>query len=253
MIFRRAPACAIWAAPAQRSGALRANLSVARARSRGRLPAAALARRPPEQLAAATHLLRRSRSGDRRDRGAYREASPGHAGRLSRRRQDPPLVASRRQSLDGSGDGVWFIELAPLASGEYIPSTVAQALGLTLRIGRRSGGEPRARAQGKTRAARFRQLRASGRAGRARHLRHPARRSQYHGPDIEPSRARRCRRSDVPGAVAESSASRSRCSSSARLPRAIRFRSPTRMRRPSPIFAGGSTALRWRSSWPLRA
>ena len=34
--------------------------------------------------------------------------------------------------LDGSGDGVWFIELAPLASGEYIPNTVAQALGITL-------------------------------------------------------------------------------------------------------------------------
>ena len=34
--------------------------------------------------------------------------------------------------LDGSGDGVWFIELAPLTSGDYIPSTVAQALGLTL-------------------------------------------------------------------------------------------------------------------------
>ncbi len=34
--------------------------------------------------------------------------------------------------LDGSGDGVWFIELAPLTTGEYIPSTVALALGLTL-------------------------------------------------------------------------------------------------------------------------
>jgi predicted ATPase len=34
--------------------------------------------------------------------------------------------------LDASGDGVWFIELAPLTSGDYIPSTVAQALGLTL-------------------------------------------------------------------------------------------------------------------------
>ena len=34
--------------------------------------------------------------------------------------------------LDGFGDGVWFIELAPLTSGEYIPSTVALALGLTL-------------------------------------------------------------------------------------------------------------------------
>ena len=36
--------------------------------------------------------------------------------------------------LDGSGDGVWFIELAPLASGDYIPSTVAQALGVTLPV-----------------------------------------------------------------------------------------------------------------------
>jgi predicted ATPase/class 3 adenylate cyclase len=34
--------------------------------------------------------------------------------------------------LDGSGDGVWFIELAPLSSGDYIPSTVATVLGLTL-------------------------------------------------------------------------------------------------------------------------
>lgn len=34
--------------------------------------------------------------------------------------------------LDGSADGVWLIELAPLASGDYVPSTVAQALGLTL-------------------------------------------------------------------------------------------------------------------------
>ncbi len=40
--------------------------------------------------------------------------------------------------LDGSDDGVWFIELAPLASGEYIPSAVAQALGTTLR----AEGEP---------------------------------------------------------------------------------------------------------------
>jgi predicted ATPase/DNA-binding CsgD family transcriptional regulator len=29
-------------------------------------------------------------------------------------------------------DGVWFVELAPLSRGEYIPGTVAQALGLTL-------------------------------------------------------------------------------------------------------------------------
>ncbi len=29
-------------------------------------------------------------------------------------------------------DGVWFIELAPLTNGDYLPSTVAQVLGLTL-------------------------------------------------------------------------------------------------------------------------
>ena len=34
--------------------------------------------------------------------------------------------------LDGSGNGVWFIELAPLASDEYISATIAQALGLSL-------------------------------------------------------------------------------------------------------------------------
>jgi|HubBroStandDraft_4_1064222.scaffolds.fasta_scaffold00028_59 predicted ATPase/class 3 adenylate cyclase len=34
--------------------------------------------------------------------------------------------------VDGSGDGVWFIELAPLSKGEYIPSTVALTLGITL-------------------------------------------------------------------------------------------------------------------------
>ncbi|MHB8432788.1 MAG: ATP-binding protein [Candidatus Tyrphobacter sp.] len=34
--------------------------------------------------------------------------------------------------LDGSGDGVWFVELAPLTKGDYIPSAVAHALGLTL-------------------------------------------------------------------------------------------------------------------------
>lgn len=34
--------------------------------------------------------------------------------------------------LDASGDGVWFIELAPLVSGDYIPSTVALALGIAL-------------------------------------------------------------------------------------------------------------------------
>jgi predicted ATPase/class 3 adenylate cyclase len=40
--------------------------------------------------------------------------------------------------LDTYGDGVWFIELAPLANGDYIPSALAQALGTTLQ----ADGEP---------------------------------------------------------------------------------------------------------------
>ncbi|MEO6836715.1 MAG: hypothetical protein ABI231_12530 [Candidatus Tumulicola sp.] len=40
--------------------------------------------------------------------------------------------------LDGSGDGVWFVELAPLANGDYIPATVAHALGIALP----AGGDP---------------------------------------------------------------------------------------------------------------
>jgi predicted ATPase/class 3 adenylate cyclase len=34
--------------------------------------------------------------------------------------------------LDGSGDGVWFVELAPLSAGGLIATTVAQAMHLTL-------------------------------------------------------------------------------------------------------------------------
>ncbi|MBV9440453.1 MAG: adenylate/guanylate cyclase domain-containing protein [Candidatus Eremiobacteraeota bacterium] len=34
--------------------------------------------------------------------------------------------------LDGSGDGVWFVELAPLADPALLPTTIASALGLTL-------------------------------------------------------------------------------------------------------------------------
>jgi predicted ATPase/transcriptional regulator with XRE-family HTH domain len=37
------------------------------------------------------------------------------------------------ENLLDTFDGVWFIELAPLSSGEYLPSTVAQILGVALR------------------------------------------------------------------------------------------------------------------------
>jgi predicted ATPase/class 3 adenylate cyclase len=41
------------------------------------------------------------------------------------------------QLLDASSDGVWFVELAPLTSGDYIPTTIAAAMGIKL-----SDGEP---------------------------------------------------------------------------------------------------------------
>jgi predicted ATPase/class 3 adenylate cyclase len=37
--------------------------------------------------------------------------------------------------LDGSGDGVWFIELAPLADGSIIPTAIASAMGIALSAG----------------------------------------------------------------------------------------------------------------------
>jgi predicted ATPase/class 3 adenylate cyclase len=40
--------------------------------------------------------------------------------------------------IDGAADGVWFIELAPLTSGEYLPSAVAQTVGVSLA----SDGDP---------------------------------------------------------------------------------------------------------------
>ena len=61
----------------------------------------------------------------------------------------------------GSRDGVWFIELAPLRSGDYIAATVARVLGLKLASGRRSCPENRRRTRGQARPARLRQLRAS--------------------------------------------------------------------------------------------
>jgi predicted ATPase/transcriptional regulator with XRE-family HTH domain len=43
--------------------------------------------------------------------------------------------------LERFADGVWLIELAPLASGEYLPATIAQAVGLSLT----GAGDPLAR------------------------------------------------------------------------------------------------------------
>jgi predicted ATPase/class 3 adenylate cyclase len=60
---------------------------------------------------------------------AYRLVTLVGSGGVGKTRTSLQVAANL---LDGSVDGVWFIELAPLASGEYIPSTVAQPLGITL-------------------------------------------------------------------------------------------------------------------------
>jgi len=66
----------------------------------------------------------------------HRRQSTGHAGRIGRRRQDANVAPSRRTHARPISDGAWLIELAPLSSGEYVPSTVARALV--------SGSSPRA-------------------------------------------------------------------------------------------------------------
>jgi predicted ATPase len=51
------------------------------------------------------------------------------AGGLGKTRTSLQVAA---QLLDGSGDGVWFIELAPIANGDYLPATIAHAIGISL-------------------------------------------------------------------------------------------------------------------------
>ncbi len=84
-------------ASAPRPRPTRTGLPVGRGRSRCRLPAAALARRPSEQLATAAEVVCRPRNGDRRNHSAHRAASTRHAGRFGRRWQDAHLLASRSE------------------------------------------------------------------------------------------------------------------------------------------------------------
>ena len=72
-----------------------------------------------------------------------RETEIGEIGALLERNRlvtlvGPGGIGKSRVSLhvaadfaDGSGDGVWLVELAPLAAAEYIPSAIAQAMGLS--------------------------------------------------------------------------------------------------------------------------
>ena len=81
----------------------------------------------PEQPAAAGNVLRRPRARTRRgDEGADRNAAV-HARRRRRHRQDSPVAATCRRRLDDYPDGVWFVELAPIADPRLVTHVVADA------------------------------------------------------------------------------------------------------------------------------
>ena len=132
---------------------------------------------------------------------------------------------SRRICIDGFSDGVWFVELAPLTSGEYIPTTVAQALDLTLA----SEGDP---VENLVRALKGKQPLLV--FDNCEHLvepaarvisRHPARCAESQGARIEPPSSGNRGRSDVPSAVARLRHRSDRAVRRARArPRPARFR-----------------------------
>jgi len=61
--------------------------------------------------------------------GAHRVVTLVGSGGVGKTRTSLQVAAN---FVDGSDDGVWFIEFAPLASGEYLAATIAQALSLPL-------------------------------------------------------------------------------------------------------------------------
>lgn len=169
--------------------------------------------------------------------------------------------------LDSFGDGVWFIELAPLASGEYIPSAVAQALGFQLE----SDGD---RLENLVRE--LKEKHALLVFDNCEHLVEPAARmtsailhgapkvkllaSTRQGLGIEGEETYRLLSLEVPRRAMRNAyrppmpfgLPLSRSSSIARGPRTRNLRCPTRTRRLSLTSAGGSMASRWRSNLPPR-
>ncbi len=61
--------------------------------------------------------------------GTHRLVTIVGSGGIGKTRTSLQVAANR---FDVSGDGVWFVELAPISSGALVPGTVANALGLTL-------------------------------------------------------------------------------------------------------------------------
>ena len=60
---------------------------------------------------------------------------PPHAHRLRRQRQDAPCLQVAADSLEQFPDGVWLVELAPLADPGLVPQTVATRAGREGRAG----------------------------------------------------------------------------------------------------------------------
>ena len=107
---------------------------------RQRLSRAALARGDAEQPAAAAHVVHRPRSASSpRSRSALEKLAAGDA---ARRRAASARRGCRCRSaprlMDDFPDGVWLVELAPLADARLVPQAVASVLGVKEEAGRRS-------------------------------------------------------------------------------------------------------------------
>ena len=189
------------------------------------------------------------------------------ADRRRRLRQDPPGAAGRPPTLvDAYPDGVWLVELAPLADPALVPQAVAGALGVREQPGQPILATLLAALRARAAAAGAGQLRAPARrlrrAGRGAAARLPRRARAGH----QPRAARRRRR----GRLARALAGHARPAAPAAARRSWRDRGGAAVRRagaagPAGLrasrprtrrrwrrSAGGWTASRWRSSWRRR-
>ena len=115
-------------APAQGPRAARTHPPAARTRPDRRLPATAFARTPLEQLTSTAQLVYRVARREIAEITAlverHRLVTLVGSGGVGKTRLS---CKSAADLIDDLSDGVWFVELAPLSKGEYIPTTVASA------------------------------------------------------------------------------------------------------------------------------